>query len=52
MIDDGDPSTVEDPQLDAAIQVVLEEIKANPYRAPKRPTGPDRSGMGIPESDR
>src|SRR5690606_5963919 len=37
MIDDGDPTTVEDPQLDAAIQVVLEEIKANPYRAPERP---------------
>lgn len=52
MIDDGDPTTVEDPQLDAAIQVVLEEIKANPYRAPQRPAGPDRSGMGIPESDR
>ncbi len=52
MIDDGDPMTVEDPQLDAAIQVVLEEIKANPYRAPQRPAGPDRSGMGIPESDR
>jgi len=52
MIDDGDPMTVEDPQLDAAIQVVLEEIKANPYRAPRRPASPDRSGMGIPESDR
>ncbi|MFI4853372.1 MAG: PDZ domain-containing protein [Phycisphaerales bacterium JB065] len=52
MIDDGDPTTVEDPQLDAAIQVVLEEIKANPYRAPQRPAGPDRSGMGIKDSDR
>ncbi|MFU8829190.1 MAG: S41 family peptidase, partial [Phycisphaerales bacterium] len=52
MVDSGDPMNPNDPQLDAAIQVVLEDIQANPYRAPQRPAGPDRSGMGIPESDR
>ncbi len=37
-----------DPQLDAAIAHMLEELQANPYVKPKRPAGPDRSGMGLP----
>ncbi len=41
-----------DPQLAAAIQHMLEELRANPYTRPQRPAPPDRSGMGIPESDR
>lgn len=43
MVDGGDP------QLDAAIQHMLDEIKRNPYVPAKRPAYPDRSGMGILE---
>jgi tricorn protease len=42
----------DDPQLDVAIQHMLAEIAANPYKAPPRPAAPDRRGMGIPDSDR
>ena len=28
------------------------EIRRNPYEAPRRPTPPDRSGMGILEKDK
>ena len=45
MVDGGDP------QLDAAIDLMLDELIRNPYRAPETPAFPDRSGMGIPESD-
>jgi tricorn protease len=38
-----------DPQLDAAIQEMLKEIKEHPYVPAKRPAFPDRSGMGIVE---
>ena len=41
-----------DPQLDAGIANVLEEIARNPPLVPKRPPSPDRTGMGIPERDR
>jgi tricorn protease len=41
-----------DPQLDAAIAHMLEEIERNPYIPPKRPADPDRSGMGIEEADK
>ncbi|UCH83462.1 MAG: PD40 domain-containing protein [Candidatus Latescibacterota bacterium] len=50
-----DPSKMvggKDPQLDAAIGLMLEEIKRNPYTKPKRPAYPDRSGMGIREEDK
>ncbi|MFK7737442.1 MAG: S41 family peptidase, partial [Pirellulaceae bacterium] len=40
-----------DPQLDVAIETMLEEIKEYP-KQPKRPAYPDRSGMGIAESDK
>lgn len=40
-----------DPQLDAAIALMLEELGAHPYVAPSRPAGPDRSGMGLPEDE-
>jgi len=52
MVDDGNPMTPDDPQLDVAIQVVLEEIKLNPYVKPSRPAYPDRSGMGITDEDK
>ncbi len=41
-----------DPQLDAAIELMLKEADANPYRPAARPGDPDRSGMGIPDADR
>ena len=40
-----------DPQLEAAIDHMLEEIERDPYRAPRVPEGPDRSGMGIAPED-
>lgn len=43
MVDGGDP------QLDAAIAHMLDEIKTNPYVPAKRPPYPDRRGMGILE---
>ncbi|MEO0630420.1 MAG: S41 family peptidase, partial [Planctomycetota bacterium] len=41
-----------DPQLDAAIELMLKEADANPYRPAARPSDPDRSGMGIPDADK
>jgi tricorn protease len=46
MVDGGDP------QLDAAIEHMLKEIKRNPYVPPQPPPPPDRSGMGILEKDK
>ncbi|KAA0216983.1 MAG: hypothetical protein DYG94_02255 [Leptolyngbya sp. PLA3] len=46
MVDGGDP------QLDAAIQLMLDEIAAHGYKPPKRPADPDRSGMGVTEDDK
>lgn len=46
MVDGGDP------QLDAAIELMLKELRENPYVPPARPAYPDRRGMGIPDSDR
>ena len=46
MVDGGDP------QLDAAIELMLKEIKTHPYEAPKRPAYADRSGMGVREQDK
>ena len=41
-----------DPQLDAAIKHILEELKKHPYTPPKRPSYPNRSGMGINDRDK
>lgn len=41
-----------DPQLDAAIAHLLEEIQKNGYTPPARPKSPDRKGMGIAEQDK
>ena len=46
MVDGGDP------QLDAAIELMLLEIEAFEYILPRRPTSPDRSGMGLEEADK
>ncbi len=50
-----DPSKMlngRDPQLDAAIKYLLDELQRNPYAPPTRPNYPDRSGMGLPDADK
>jgi len=49
-----DPSKMlsgNDPQLNAAIDLMLSEIKERGYKAPKRPASPNRSGMGSRSED-
>ncbi len=46
MVDGGDP------QLDAAINQMLEELKSKPHVPPQRPKSPNRSGMGITDADK
>jgi tricorn protease len=41
-----------DPQLDKAIELMLDALRQHPYVAPRRPAFPNRRGMGLPESDR
>jgi tricorn protease len=41
MVDGGDP------QLDRAIELMLEEISLHPFIEPPPPPPPDRSGMGL-----
>ncbi len=50
-----DPAAMQndaDPQLDAAIALMLEELVTGDYTVPPIPPWPDRSGLGLPESDR
>ncbi|MCK4680825.1 PDZ domain-containing protein, partial [bacterium] len=46
MVDGGDP------QLDKAIEVMLDEIERNPFVPVPKPRYPDRSGMGIRPEDK
>ncbi len=51
----ADPSKMvdgSDPQLDAAIKLMLDEIKTEAYEPVPVPEYPDRSGMGLPPEDR
>ncbi|MDX2016031.1 MAG: PDZ domain-containing protein [Planctomycetota bacterium] len=41
-----------DPQLDAAVAHLLEELKTKAFTPAPTPPSPNRSGMGIPERDR
>lgn len=41
-----------DPQLDAAIDYLLEEIKVHGFHPPKRPMPPVRTKIGIEEADK
>jgi tricorn protease len=41
-----------DPQLDAAIKQVLDEIKRNPFMPANRPAYPNRKGFGVDPRDR
>lgn len=36
-----------DPQLERAIQVVMDELKKNPPQAPKRPAFPVKTGAAL-----
>jgi tricorn protease-like protein/C-terminal processing protease CtpA/Prc len=42
----------QDPQLDRAIDEMLDAIRTRPYVKPKRPESPNRRGMGIPDADK
>ena len=42
----------EDPQLAAAIRVILEEVALNPWSDLEKPAYPDRSGAGLPEDEK
>ncbi len=46
MVDGGDP------QLDAAIEHLQQELKQNAYKKPPRPKYPDRSKFGLDEADK
>ena len=46
MVDGGDP------QLDAAIELMLNEIERNGHQPPRRPAYPNRSGFGLAEEDK
>jgi len=46
MVDGGDP------QLDRAIELMLQEIKDHPYTKPARPAPPVRTGIGVTEEDK
>ena len=49
-----DPSKMQngaDPQLEAGIKQMIEELKTKTFVLPKRPPYPDKSGMGIPKKD-
>ncbi|MEM9372963.1 MAG: S41 family peptidase [Planctomycetota bacterium] len=41
-----------DPQLDAGIRHLLEEVQRDPYRPASRPAEPVRTGIGIDEADK
>jgi tricorn protease len=46
------PDVVHDPQLDAAIDHMLAEIEKHPYKPVPHPPYPDRSGMGVTDTER
>ena len=51
----ADPSQFEDgrdPQLDAGIEHLLEELKTGAYQPPEPPEAPVRTGIGVDEADR
>ena len=46
MVDGGDP------QLDAAIDLMLKEIESSAFQKPERPKYPDRSKFGLDPKDK
>jgi tricorn protease len=52
---EADPSKLargQDPQLDAGIAHLLEELRTKAWTPTPKPKGPDRSGMGLKEEDK
>lgn len=50
-----DPSKMRDggdPQLEKAVEVLLEQIRTNGYKPTPKPKYPNRSSMGLPDSDK
>ncbi len=50
-----DPALMQDgadPQIEVAVQQMLKELETGAYQAPPRPADPNRTGMGLPESER
>jgi tricorn protease-like protein/C-terminal processing protease CtpA/Prc len=41
-----------DPQLEKAVEVLLEQIRTRGHKPTPKPAGPDRSGMGLPDADK
>ena len=41
-----------DPQLEKAVEILLKELETNAFKPVPKPKGPDRSGMGLPDSDK
>ena len=41
-----------DPQIEAGVQQMLKELETGAYQAPPRPADPNRTGMGLPKSER
>ncbi|MDC1043610.1 PDZ domain-containing protein, partial [bacterium] len=41
-----------DPQIEAGVQQMLKELETGAYQAPPRPADPNRTGMGLPDSER
>jgi tricorn protease len=41
-----------DPQLEKAVEVLLKELETNAYKPVPEPKGPNRRGMGLPDSDK
>jgi tricorn protease len=41
-----------DPQIEAAVKHLLEELKKKPFIQPKRPAYPNRAGMGVKKEDK
>ena len=53
VIDDpGRTARGQDPQLDAAIDLMISEADRAGYNPAQRPADPDRKGMGIREEDK
>ena len=41
-----------DPQLEKAVELLLKELETNAYKPVPEPKGPNRRGMGLPDSDK
>jgi tricorn protease len=52
---ENDPTRVaagEDPQLDRAIRLMLDELRTKSYKVPPMPPARNRAGIGVPKNER